>query len=112
MGLLQAHRAPWPVVFSFASGQPFLEGFLEDLLETTGHGATEQPAQQRNVAADVDLLGINAHLDPEPDAIEPDLVTVCRPLDLAEQRLEPALYLMNRRLQPSLCLIEGTAVLY
>src|SRR5437763_1204247 len=50
------------------SGQLLVEGTLDDLLEARGQRPTEQPAQQRNVAAEVDLLGVHPAIPAEARA--------------------------------------------
>jgi hypothetical protein len=95
-----------------ASGQAFLECLLNDLLQTTGDRATEQAAQQGNIAADVDILGIDPHLDPESSAFEPYLLAIGRPFNAPDQRLELAVHLLYRRFQAVLRLFQGPSMLY
>src|SRR4051794_9976427 len=65
------------------------EGLLDDLLDPGFQRTAEQGPEQGDVARDVDLVIVDAHLDHEPGAGDRDDVAVGRPIDPLDHRAEP-----------------------
>jgi hypothetical protein len=58
------------------------------------------------------VLRVHLHLNPESDALQPDLAAVSGPLYLLHQGAEPALELVDGGLQASFSLVKRVPMLH
>jgi hypothetical protein len=94
-----------------ASGQRFLEGFLQDLFEPRRHRAAEQRAPEGDIAGGMHLSGIHPELESKTDPNQSNPGMVDRPRDLADECSELTHDLADRRFEATPCLFETLSVL-
>ena len=98
--------------FLVAFGQLELKGALDNFPQTSSDGATQESAEHRDVCRHVHVLRVHLHLNPESDALQPDLAMVSGPLHLLDQGAESALELVDGGLQAFFRLVKRVPMLH
>lgn len=85
---------------------------LDDAFKPGGERAAEQSAEESQIARQVQLLGIDAHVDIEAFAREAHRILITRPIDALNHPRESPLHLADRRLHSRAGFIQRLAMVH